>query len=297
MRVIGIFGSWGHSRVVTAELGDAACRTFADMCGAARASYGSTPIGAVLYFASGTVRPAPSADEYDRIVAEHSVAQAASLEFASCPPAVHERMAAVLGEAAAAAAQHAAARAQTAKARGSSGDSDDEWELLEAEDSAGAGPAAPVGATPAPEPPILRGSLQFTVNGKAITVDSPSPTARLSSFLRDELHLRGTKVGCGEGGCGACTVVVSTVDPGSGAVVHRPINACLRLLCSCDGLAITTVEGIGSHRAGFHPVQSRLAAGNGTQVGARAREPRGSAGDTWADGDAPSARTTYRSTD
>ena len=69
----------------------------------------------------------------------------------------------------------------------------------------------------------------------------------------------GTKLGCGEGGCGACTVMVSMRGLcGSGPVRHIAVNACLAPLCSIDGMAITTVEGIGSVEAGLHPCQVGL---------------------------------------
>ena len=105
-------------------------------------------------------------------------------------------------------------------------------------------------------------SLVFSVNGKEQRITSPSPSMLLSDFLRDELGLTGTKVGCGEGGCGACTVVAVGADD-----VPRSINACLRLLCACDGLAITTVEGFGSSDQVFSAVQRAIAEGQGSQCG------------------------------
>ncbi len=77
--------------------------------------------------------------------------------------------------------------------------------------------------------------------------------------------LTGTKLGCGEGGRGACTVMVSSIV--NGKVEHRSVNACLAPLCSVDSCAIVTVEGIGSVRSGLHPVQERIAALHGSQCG------------------------------
>ena len=65
----------------------------------------------------------------------------------------------------------------------------------------------------------------------------------------------GSKLGCGEGGCGACTVMVSSYDREEDTVRHMAVNACLAPLCSVDGMAVTTVEGIGSTRTTLHPVQ------------------------------------------
>ena len=77
------------------------------------------------------------------------------------------------------------------------------------------------------------------------------------SFLDNALsvHLTGTKLGCGEGGCGACTVMVSSYDRATNDVTHVSVNACLAPLCSVDGMAVTTVEGIGSTRTILHPCQ------------------------------------------
>jgi xanthine dehydrogenase/oxidase len=110
--------------------------------------------------------------------------------------------------------------------------------------------------------------LSFTLNGEQVTLVNPDPATLLVDFLRSpEVGLTGTKLVCGEGGCGACSVVVTRFDPNSGAPEHRPINSCLHPLCALDGAAVTTVEGIGSTRHGLHPVQERIAHRNGSQCG------------------------------
>lgn len=81
------------------------------------------------------------------------------------------------------------------------------------------------------------------------------------------MHLCGTKLGCGEGGCGACTVMVSKIDRSNNHVKHFAVNACLYPVCSTHGCAVTTVEGIGSSRTKLHPVQERLAKSHGSQCG------------------------------
>lgn len=83
------------------------------------------------------------------------------------------------------------------------------------------------------------------------------------------MNLTGSKLGCGEGGCGACTVLVSQcVDHQSGRIEHRTVNACLAPVCSVDGCHVITVEGIGSvSKSNLHPVQSRLAEMFGSQCG------------------------------
>lgn len=79
----------------------------------------------------------------------------------------------------------------------------------------------------------------------------------LSSHAADQ-GLTGTKLGCGEGGCGACTVMVSKKAPGSETVTHMAVNACLCPLYTVAGCHVITVEGIGNVRDGLHPVQVRL---------------------------------------
>ncbi|KAH3859121.1 hypothetical protein DPMN_101836, partial [Dreissena polymorpha] len=127
--------------------------------------------------------------------------------------------------------------------------------------------------------------LIFFVNGKKIIEANPEPETTLLQYLRRKLFLTGTKLGCGEGGCGACTVMVSRYDRQSSQICHYSVNACLapvccmRLIChysvnaclapvcSMHGLAVTTVEGIGSIKHGLHPVQDRLARSHGSQCG------------------------------
>ena len=91
------------------------------------------------------------------------------------------------------------------------------------------------------------------------------PEETLLYYLRNKLHLTGTKLGCGEGGCGACTVMVSAFE--SGKVVHRAVNACLAPICSMHHCAVTTVEGIGSTQSRLHQVQQALVENHGSQCG------------------------------
>uniref|UniRef100_A0A8C1QGW7 Aldehyde oxidase 5 n=1 Tax=Cyprinus carpio TaxID=7962 RepID=A0A8C1QGW7_CYPCA len=79
--------------------------------------------------------------------------------------------------------------------------------------------------------------------------------------------LTGTKYGCGGGGCGACTVMVSRYDPIQETVLHWSVTACLQPICSLHGAAVVTVEGIGSTKTKLHPVQERIAKAHGSQCG------------------------------
>ncbi|KAM4538347.1 aldehyde oxidase 6 isoform 2-T2 [Fundulus diaphanus] len=110
-------------------------------------------------------------------------------------------------------------------------------------------------------------ALCLFINGKRVTEDHADPETMLLPFLRDKLRLTGTKSGCGGGGCGACTVMVSRYQPASKTIAHYSANACLLPLCQLHGAAITTVEGIGSSKTRLHPVQERIAKAHGSQCG------------------------------
>jgi len=84
---------------------------------------------------------------------------------------------------------------------------------------------------------------QITVNGRAHAV-SGDPERSLLSFLREELDLTGPKYGCGEGQCGACTVLVD----------GKPVRSCITIVGSVGGASVTTVEGL-EHNGALHAVQ------------------------------------------
>ncbi|KAL5219138.1 hypothetical protein ABZP36_019822 [Zizania latifolia] len=104
------------------------------------------------------------------------------------------------------------------------------------------------------------------VNGVRRVLPDGLAHLTLLQYLRD-IGLRGTKLGCGEGGCGACTVMVSCYDRTTKKSLHFAINACLAPLYSVEGMHIITVEGIGDHHRGLHPVQECLAKTHGSQCG------------------------------
>jgi aerobic carbon-monoxide dehydrogenase small subunit len=98
-------------------------------------------------------------------------------------------------------------------------------------------------------------TIAFTVNGVAGSVTA-HPMARLLDVLRHQLHLTGTKEGCGEGECGACGVLVD------GALV----NSCLAPLAHAEGTSITTIEGVATDRM-LHEVQEAFLECGGAQCG------------------------------
>jgi xanthine dehydrogenase/oxidase len=112
-------------------------------------------------------------------------------------------------------------------------------------------------------------NLVFFLNGISYCRENVDPTMLLIDYLRlPEVGLTGTKLVCGEGGCGACTVMMAHKDRRTGQVVERPVNACLRPLCTVDGTMITTTEGLGStYKGHLNPIQEKIADGNGSQCG------------------------------
>ena len=91
--------------------------------------------------------------------------------------------------------------------------------------------------------------------------------ASLEESDMSDCRLCGTKLGCGEGGCGACTVMVSRMDRTRSSLDHLSVNACLAPVVSVHGQAVTTVEGIGEAKGRLHAVQQRLAESHGSQCG------------------------------
>jgi len=87
-------------------------------------------------------------------------------------------------------------------------------------------------------------TLRFFRRGQVVTIDGVTPTRTLLEVLREDLHCTGTKEGCGEGDCGACTVVLGEND--NGKLKYSAINSCIRLAHSVDGMAVWTAEDIGS---------------------------------------------------
>ncbi|KAJ5732781.1 hypothetical protein N7493_004262 [Penicillium malachiteum] len=108
-------------------------------------------------------------------------------------------------------------------------------------------------------------TIRFYLNGTKVAIDTVNPEVTLLEYLRG-VGLTGTKLGCAEGGCGACTVVVSHINPTTKKIYHASVNACIAPLVSIDGKHVITIEGIGSVN-NPHAVQQRVAVANGSQCG------------------------------
>eukprot|EP01104_Vermistella_antarctica_P002504 TRINITY_DN12741_c0_g1_i1.p1 TRINITY_DN12741_c0_g1~~TRINITY_DN12741_c0_g1_i1.p1 ORF type:complete len:1615 (-),score=361.72 TRINITY_DN12741_c0_g1_i1:55-4899(-) len=113
-------------------------------------------------------------------------------------------------------------------------------------------------------------TIDFFLNGIEQNVLITDPTLTLNDYIRSCDGLSGTKISCGEGGCGACVVAVtydtsSSVDSSSTNTIS--VNSCLYPLASCDSVSITTVEAIGSTKTTLNPIQETLAQCSGSQCG------------------------------
>ncbi|MBC7204135.1 MAG: xanthine dehydrogenase small subunit, partial [Pusillimonas sp.] len=110
-----------------------------------------------------------------------------------------------------------------------------------------------------------RHTVSFYLNGQLHTVMPESPTQTVLQYLRNQAGLVGTKEGCAEGDCGACTVTEAVLE--GEQVVFRAINACIRFLPTLDGKAVWTVEGLAADGAPLHPVQQAMVDYHGSQCG------------------------------
>jgi len=107
--------------------------------------------------------------------------------------------------------------------------------------------------------------IRFSLNGETVEV-SASPTTTLLDWLRDQKRLTGTKEGCNEGDCGACTVMVS--DPANAdGLGPKVLNACILFLPQLHGKSVVTVEGVSKPDGSMHPVQDAMIEHHGSQCG------------------------------
>lgn len=108
---------------------------------------------------------------------------------------------------------------------------------------------------------VINMDISFLLNGESVVLRDVSPTRTALDWLREERGLRGTKEGCNEGDCGACTVMVTDAQ-GS-----RAVNACILFLPQLHGKALRTVEGIAGPDGTPHPVQQAMVDHHGSQCG------------------------------
>lgn len=112
----------------------------------------------------------------------------------------------------------------------------------------------------------VRRTVRFYLNGEPREVVPTSPTQTVLQYLREEAGLTGTKEGCSEGDCGACTVSEASLDA-AGELAFRSVNACIRFLPTLDGRAVWTVEAVAGDDGSLHPVQKAMVDHHGSQCG------------------------------
>ncbi|WP_306226021.1 xanthine dehydrogenase small subunit [Bosea beijingensis] len=111
----------------------------------------------------------------------------------------------------------------------------------------------------------MRESLRFLLGDRLVEIESCDPTLTVLDWLRLDQRMTGTKEGCAEGDCGACTVVVGRLD--RARVRYEAINACIRFLPTLDGCQLLTVEHLKGADGSLHPVQQAMVECHGSQCG------------------------------
>lgn len=110
-----------------------------------------------------------------------------------------------------------------------------------------------------------RGEIRFLLNDQPITLGAIRPDQTLLDHLRLDRRLRGTKEGCAEGDCGACTVLVGRLT--GERIVYETVNACIRFMGSLDACHIVTIEHLKRPDGSLHPVQQAMVDFHGSQCG------------------------------
>ncbi len=114
--------------------------------------------------------------------------------------------------------------------------------------------------------------IRFFHRGTVVDVDGAEPTRSVLDWLREDARCTGTKEGCNEGDCGACTVVIGELaEPGDPQAVRgltlRTVNACIQFLPTLDGKALFTVEDLKAAGGNLHPTQQAMVDCHGSQCG------------------------------
>jgi len=107
--------------------------------------------------------------------------------------------------------------------------------------------------------------IKFLFNAKVFEINNPDPNQTILNFVRTTLKKTGTKEGCAEGGCGACTVVVGQLK--NNDIEYKAINSCISFLPFLDGKQLLVVEDLVSNEGNLHPVQEAMVKYHGSQCG------------------------------
>ena len=109
--------------------------------------------------------------------------------------------------------------------------------------------------------------IRFLLDGEQVSASGLPPTMTVLEYLREVACRTGTKEGCAEGDCGACTVVLGELAPDGVRVGYRAVNSCIRLLPTIDGQELVTVESLQPRDGALHPVQQAMVDNHGSQCG------------------------------
>ena len=112
----------------------------------------------------------------------------------------------------------------------------------------------------------MDGPISFILDGMLHEVEGVDPNTTVLEWLRGAANRRGTKEGCAEGDCGACTVVVAEPDP-RGGLACRAVNACIQPIATLDGRELVTVESLATADGPLHPAQQAMIECHGSQCG------------------------------
>ena len=112
---------------------------------------------------------------------------------------------------------------------------------------------------------MTRHDIRFLLNDRPVTLARVGASDMLLDHLRLEARLRGTKEGCAEGDCGACTVLVGRLAPHG--LMYEPVNACIRPLATVDACHVVTIEHLRGADGGLHPVQRAMVEHHASQCG------------------------------
>ena len=107
--------------------------------------------------------------------------------------------------------------------------------------------------------------IKFVYNNRICRIENPDPNKTVLDYIRNDLKKNGTKEGCAEGGCGACTVVLGELKDSK--LIYRSINSCICFLPSINGKHLIIVEDLMSKKKELHPVQEAMVKFHGSQCG------------------------------
>ena len=112
---------------------------------------------------------------------------------------------------------------------------------------------------------MITNKVQFIYENKLIELENPDPNQTILSFIRDRLKKTGTKEGCAEGGCGACTIVLGELE--NKKIKYKAINSCISFTPTLHGKQLIVVENLVSQDGSYHPVQEAMAKYHASQCG------------------------------